>query len=122
MTPVRPADMRPAPGNRRPQGRAPGDWEAGVFALIPCPLLRVAAERVTLAWRDDPAETLGETVQRDAIIVLTRAILDQRNGRVPSLPAAAATPLSSSSRHPGSSSPPVACSACPAASARRTEK
>lgn len=95
MTPVRPADMRPAPGNRRPQGRAPGEWEAGVFALIPCPLLRAAAERVTLAWRDDPAETVGETVQRDAIIVLTRAILDQRNGRVLSLPAAAATPLSS---------------------------
>ncbi len=94
MTPVRPPDMRQAPGNRRPSSRVTGDWEAGVFALIPCPLLRAAAERVTLALRNDPTEALGDSGQRDAIIVLTRAILDQRNGRVPNLPAAAATSLS----------------------------
>jgi len=71
----------------------PGDWETGVFALIPCPLLRGAAERVALAYREEPADTLGEVVARDAVIVLARAIYDQRSGRAPGLPTAAAAPL-----------------------------
>jgi signal transduction histidine kinase len=72
----------------------PGDWQAGVFALIPCPLLRAAAERVAAGWPDEPTDTLVEASSRDAVVVLARAVFDRRSGRTPVLPPAAATPLS----------------------------
>ena len=86
-------EARPLATKRR-SFQLPGDWESAVFALIPCPVLRGAAERVAVAWREEPAGTLGEALVRDAVIVLARAVYEQRSGRTPALPAAAAAPVS----------------------------
>src|SRR4029077_12650183 len=94
MTSRGPLSSPGAPGSTMRRMPVLGGWETGVFALIPCPLLRGAAERLAATHREEPTETLGEGVARDAVIVLTRAIYDQRSGRASTLPTAAAAPVS----------------------------
>ncbi len=64
-----------------------------VWAVIPCPLLRAAAERTAAAWRNDLGEAASDSEVRDVLLALARAVYDRRSGRGAASLVFAATPL-----------------------------
>jgi len=67
-----------------------GKRRSNAFAVIPCPMLRAAAERVATGLRNDLGDATSQAEAHAVLLALAQAVHDHRNQRGPiSLPGAA---------------------------------